>query len=102
MTMIVVLFNLKSESKQAEYEQWARTTDIPTAGGLPSVDNFEVLRSVGILGSDAKPPYKYIELLKVNDMEKLTQDIATETMQRVAEEFRGFADNPLFILTENL
>lgn len=102
MTKIVVLFNLKSDADIADYENWAKTTDIPTAGGLPSVDQFDVLKSQGLLMSEDKPPYEYIEILTINDMEKFGADVSTETMQKVAAQFQEFADNPLFIMTEQL
>jgi hypothetical protein len=102
MTTIVVLFNLKPNVNEAEYQQWAKTTDIPTAGGLNSVDTFEVLKTEGLLMSDAKPPYAYVELIKVNDMDGFGKDVGSSTMQKVAAEFQSFADNPMFILTSAL
>ncbi|MCC5866575.1 MAG: hypothetical protein JJU31_15745 [Wenzhouxiangella sp.] len=102
MTTIVVLFNLKPGTDVAAYEQWARARDLPTVNGLDSVDRFEVLRSAGLLMSDAAPPYAYVELIRVNDMEKFGADVSSETVQKVAAEFGEFADNPLFILTEAL
>jgi hypothetical protein len=102
MTTIVVLFNLKTDADEARYQAWAKETDIPTAGGLPSVDAFEVLKAEGLLMSDATPPYQYIEILKVNDMDQFGKDVSTETMQKVAGEFQQFADNPLFIMTSKL
>ena len=102
MTTIVVLFNLKSDVSLADYEAWAKTTDIPTAGNLPSVDVFEVLKAEGLLMSDEKPPYQYIEFLKINDMDQFGKDISTEVMQKVASEFQSFADNPQFILASQL
>jgi len=102
MTTIVVLFNLKSDADEAAYQAWAKKTDIPTAGGLPSVDKFEVLKAEGLLMSDALPPYQYIEILEINDMEQFGKDVSTETMQKVAAEFQSFADNPLFIMTSKV
>lgn len=102
MTTLVVLFNLKSDADAGRYEQWAKTTDLPTAGALPSVDSFKVLKAQSLLMSEQSPPYQYIELIEVGDMAQFGQDVATETMQRVAAEFQGFADNPLFILTEHI
>ncbi len=102
MTTIVVLFNLKPGTDVAAYEQWARDRDLPTVNGLDSVDRFEVLRSAGLLMSDAAPPYAYVELIRVNDMEKFGADVAGEAVQKAAAEFGEFADNPLFILTEAL
>ncbi|GAA5525472.1 hypothetical protein Maes01_02042 [Microbulbifer aestuariivivens] len=99
-TTIVVLFNLKPGVSPSDYEQWAKTTDLPTVRKLGSVDDFSVLRTTGLLGTDASAPYQYVELLVVNDMEKLGADVSSETMQRVAAEFQQFADNPQFMLTE--
>ena len=100
--LIVVLFNLKDDAAPDAYENWAKTTDIPTVNGLGSVSNFSVLRTTGLLGSDAAAPYQYVELLDVADMEKLGEDVASETMQRIAAEFQAFADNPQFMLTESI
>jgi hypothetical protein len=102
MTMLVVLFNLKPGVDAAVYEQWARTTDLPTVKALGSVSQFQVLRSQSVLGSDAKPPFQYIELLDVSSMPELFADIGSPTMQRVAAEFQSFADQPIFIVTESL
>lgn len=99
---VVVLFNLKTGADVRAYEQWARTTDLPMVRKLPSVDAFEVLRTTGLLGSDAKAPYQYVEILRINSLEQLGKDIATQTMQRVVQEFGQFADQPQFLLTEPL
>ena len=102
MTMIVVLFNLKSGVNASEYEEWARTTDLPNVNRLPSVTQFSVLRTTGLLGSDAPAPFQYVELLEVNDMVQLGEDVSSETMQKVAAEFQQFADNPQFMLTQDI
>ncbi|NMP32023.1 REDY-like protein HapK [Thalassotalea sp. M1531] len=102
MTTVVVLFNLKAGADQAAYQNWAKETDIPTAGGLPSVDVFEVLKIEGLLMSEEKPPYQYIEILKINDMEQFGKDVSSDIMQKVASEFQAFADNPLFVMTSKL
>lgn len=102
MTTIVVLFNLKDNVDIADYEQWAQTTDLPTASALPSVDTFELLKTQGLIMSEEKSPYQYIEILNINDMDQFGKDVSTEVMQKVASQFQSFADNPLFILTEKL
>ena len=102
MKRIVVLFNLKDADSRADYESWAKSTDLPVVNGLRSVDAFSVHRTTGMLGSDAVPPYQYVEIIDVNDMELFGTEVATDTMQKVAGEFQGFADSPLFILTDAL
>ena len=101
MTKIVVLFNLKPGISVADYEAFARDTDLPIVNKLPSVNKFEVLKAEGLLGGGAAP-YQYIEIIDVNNMELLGTDVSTDTMQKVAAKFRTMADNPLFIVTRNL
>jgi hypothetical protein len=101
MTTLVVLFNLKDKSQEAAYEAWAKSTDLPTAGGLPSVDQFELLKAGGLLTGGASP-YQYVEILRINNMEQLGKDVGTEVMQKVAAQFQAFADNPMFILTSRV
>jgi hypothetical protein len=101
MPKVVVLFNLKPGTSVADYEKFARETDLPIVNKLPSVDRFEVLKSQGLLGGGSAP-FQYIEIIDVNSMEKLGADVGTETMQKVAATFRSMADNPLFIVTESL
>ena len=100
MTRIVVLFNLKPGVDVEEYERWARSTDLPTVNGLESVDAFTVHRVSGLLGKDDKPPYEYVEVIDVNDMQRFGDNVSTETMRKVAGEFQGFADAPVFMLTD--
>lgn len=101
-TRIVALFNLKPGVSAADYEAWAKSTDIPTVNGLGSVDKFEVFKSAGLLGTDDKPPYAYIEIIDVNDMGAFGGDVGTETMQTIAGEFQAMADDLVFILTDKL
>lgn len=99
---IVVLFNLRDGVDEAAYQAWAKATDIPVVNGLASIGAFSVHRVTGMLGSDARPPYQYIEVIDVADMDQFGQDVATETMKRVSAEFQTFADNPIFLTTQDL
>ena len=101
VTTVIVLFNLKDAGSRAAYEEWARTVDLPTAGALPSVDKFEVLKASGLL-TGGPSPYEYVEILRINSLDQLGRDVGTPTMQQVSAQFRAFAREPLFILTESL
>jgi hypothetical protein len=100
MAALVVLFDLKDDAAVDEYEEWARTTDVPTVKGLDSVDDFRVFRADGLLMSDAPSPYEYVEIIEVNDMEQFGAEMESEIVQEVAAQFQEFADDPTFILTE--
>jgi hypothetical protein len=101
LTTLIVLFNLKDSAARLDYERWAREVDLPTAGSLPSVDRFEVLRATGLL-TGGPSPYAYVEILKINDMAQLGADIGTPAMQAISAQFQAFADAPMFIITESL
>ena len=101
MPALVVLFNLKDKSAVKAYEKWAQNTDVPTVKKLKSVDDFKVYRLNAVMGAEGTPPpYEYCEILDINDMDQLGPDISTPAMQKVAAEFQEFADNPLFIVSE--
>lgn len=99
---IIVLFNLLPDVDPGSYEKWTRSTDIPGVRALGSIKDFQVYRTTGLLGSTDKPPYAYMEVIDVADMAAFGEDAASDAIQKVAAEFRTFADNPLFITTEAL
>ena len=100
MQTLIVLFNLKPGADVAEYEAWARSTDLPVVRGLSSVQSFTLYRTLGLFGSGEKAPYEYVEVIEIRDPKGFGPDVSTPTMQRVAAEFRQFADNPVFMLSE--
>ncbi|WP_228242455.1 REDY-like protein HapK [Porphyrobacter sp. GA68] len=100
---IIVLFNLKNGVSVAEYEEWARTRDIPGVRALASVSEFTVHRATGMFGDEAAaPPFQYFEVIDVADMEGFVADISTPQFQEAAAPFQRYADNPQFVLTEDL
>lgn len=98
---LIALFNLKPGVSIADYEAWAKATDLPIVNALPSVDAFTVFRTTGQLGSDSPAPYQYIEIIDVADMDQFGQDVSTEAMQKVAAAFQGMAD-VTFLTTEQI
>jgi hypothetical protein len=102
MSYLVVLFNLRAGASADAYEAWARSTDIPTVRGLKSNAGFDVFKTLSVRGSDKAPPYQYVELISIADMDQFGADVATDTMKKVAGEFREFADAPMFIVAEKL
>ncbi len=99
-TTLLVLFNLKEGVTEADYERFARQLDVPTVGALASVDSFRVYRTSGLLGSEAAPPYRYVETIDVSDLDGLFADLGSDTMQKIAAQFQAFADNPIFMLSD--
>ena len=102
MTTIIVLFNLKKNVTQVDYENWAQSTDLPIVRDLNSVENYQIFKSSGLLGSDGPSPIDYIEMITINDRDQFNNDISSEIMTKVATQFQAFADDPKFIVTSAL
>lgn len=100
MPRFFVLFNLQDATDPGEYERWAEETDAATVRSLPSIDSFEVFRINGALEGD--PPYQYVEVIEVNDMDQFQEDVGTDRMQDVAAQFQQHADAPVFIFGERV
>ena len=98
MQTVIVLFNLKPGASREDYERWAREQDLPTVNALGSVERFEVLKSAGLLIGEGKPPYEYIEVIRIHDMAAFGQDVESPAVQQGAARFQEFADAPVFIL----
>jgi hypothetical protein len=101
MTRIVVLLNLKPGKNAADYERWALATDLPTVNALKSVDSFTLFQAVGVLGSDDAPPYDYIEVIDIADMDLFGEEVSTEAMGRIAAEFNEWS-TPTFVVTRQV
>ena len=97
---IIVLFNLKHGTDPAAYEAWARAREMPGVRALPSIDDFQVYRTTGLLGSDGTPAYAYAQIIDVADMDGFASDSAKQTRADVAREFGDWADAPVFMLTD--
>jgi len=98
---LIALFNLKPGIAVADYEAWARATDLPTVNALGSVSSFRVFKTTGVLGSEAAAPYSYIETIDIDDMDGFWKDVGSAAMQEIAAAFSGMAD-VTFVTTEEL
>jgi hypothetical protein len=99
---IIVLFNLKPGVSVEDYERWARESDIPGVRALKSVADYRIHRATGVLGSDEKPRYAYIEVIDIDDMALFGEEASGPDVQRLAADMRNYAEDPHFILTEDL
>jgi REDY-like protein HapK len=103
MKTLVVLFNLKPGVSEADYEEFAKSLDIPTVKKLRSVSDFRVLKSAGLFGAEGTPPYQYFEIIDFSGIDELLADMGAEPlMAEIPGKFQALADNPIFILTDSI
>lgn len=99
---IIVYFKLKAGASITDYENWAKTRDIPGVNALGSINGFTIHKATGVFGSDEKPEYDYFEIIDITTIDKFVTDISTAEFQAAAAPFQEYADNPKFVLTEDL
>jgi hypothetical protein len=97
---MIVLVNLKEGASPEEYERWIRETYSPAVKSLKSIGDWRGYRTVGMLESNFPPPYRYIVVVEVENLEQLGKDVASEEMQRLLTELGQFAEPPTQIMTE--
>lgn len=99
---MIVLFNLKDGQTEEEFVQWMQINDIPVASNLPSVIEYNLVKTVAMLGADGEPPYKYMEVIRVSDFDQLGKDAEGEAIQRVAAQFQEKLADAVWLLTEQI
>ncbi len=92
MATMIVLVNLKEGVNPEDYERWVLESYAPAVRELPSVGDWRDYRVMGLLGSDAAPPYRYVVTLDVGDLDQLGRDMAGAEMQRVLPALHRFAE----------
>lgn len=102
MPTLIVPLSLKPGADANAYERFAREVDKPTVEGFPSVDSWHVYRAAQVLGSDARPPFDYLEVVEINDPEQLGRDVQSPDAQRMSEQLSQFAEPPTFVLSEQV
>jgi len=95
---LIALFNLKPGISAETYEDWARSVDLPTVRGLKSIDGFGVYRTLAVMGSDAAPPYQYIEIIDINSEDQFQADVSSAAMGEIAAQFQQMADVTFLVM----
>lgn len=99
MTRLVVLFNLNDDQNPAEYERWARDEDTPAMLALPSIKDKRIYRTKGQWGSDEPAPYEYAEVLEIDDLDRMTAEIAAAPgAPALVEHFRTITRDLAFMV----
>ena len=99
---LIVFFNLKPTTSEAEYLNWAKTVDLPTVNQLNSVSSFEVFKAETLFGQNQASPWQYFEVINIESESAFTEDIQTDVMQAVVEQFQQFTQDAQFVATTNI
>ena len=99
---LIVLFNLKPGIAVEDYEKWAREVDLPGVRAIASVTEYRVRRVTGLFGSDEAAPYQYVEQIELSSMDGFLADIGDPAVQAIVAQFGDMADDPKFMITQDL
>lgn len=102
MPVVFFLNKLREDANAADYEQWIREVDYPTARALPPIESYVVARIGATL--DGQPsPYHYIERVEITDLAEYQQALAnTEGMEAFAEQWNSFVGESIAVHGEEI
>lgn len=75
---VFFLNKLRDGVSPADYERWVREFEYPFARGIPSIKSYLVTRLDESLEGDEKPPYDFVEVVEVIDLEAYKADLSTD------------------------
>lgn len=78
MPVVFFLNKLRPGVDHAEYEEWVRAVDYPTARALKTINSYVVAKTASTL--DGQPsPYDYIERVEVTSIDDYRNELANAT-----------------------
>ena len=89
---MIVLVNLQDGVAPEEYERWLAERYVPAILELPSVDEWRGYRVGGLAGTGREPPYRYVVVVEINDMEQLGKDMEGEQVQALLGDLGRYAE----------
>lgn len=80
------------------YENWVRTVDYPLARGLQTIKRYEVTRIEGMYVGDGPPPYHYLEVIDITELEPYRKELTTgPKMEAFFKEWGSFVGESVAI-----
>ena len=78
MPVVFFLNKLRPGVDPAEYEEWVRSVDYPTARALKTINSYVVAKTATTLEGQPSP-YDYIERVEVTDIDDYRNELANAT-----------------------
>jgi hypothetical protein len=66
---VFFLNTLRPDVDPADYEAWVRRVDYPVARKQESIQSYVVTRLEGTLSGEGEPPYQYLEVIEITDLD---------------------------------
>jgi hypothetical protein len=89
---------LKDGVDPAEYEAWVRRVDYPVARKQESIESYVVTRLEGMLNEDGAPPYHYLEVIEVTDLDAYRAGMeGNPEFERLLEEWATYVGESVMV-----
>lgn len=93
--MLITGLRLKEGVSAEQYEKYALEVDKPTCENeLPSFESWNVHRVNSLYGSDVKPPYDYIEIVRIADLKQFDVDLQSEVVAELGAQAERLVQAP--------
>jgi hypothetical protein len=97
---VFFLNRLREGVDRGDYEDWIRRADYPVARRQPSIESYVVTRLDGTLGNEAEPPYQYLEVLEVTDINDYRTGLDSEDMKNLLAEWQTYVAESVAVFGE--
>jgi REDY-like protein HapK len=92
-TSVFWFSKLKAGVDPAAYERWVQHTDYRLAQAIECVVHYRVHKLVGVVEGQGAPPYDYIEVLQVSDLESYRSAMQHDpALQQIIAEIGQFVE----------
>jgi hypothetical protein len=93
MTSVFWFSRLKPGADAQAYERWVLETDYRLAQRVPCIEHYRVHRLIGAMGDEGRPPYDYIEILEVSDLDDYRDALGRDpALQQIVSEIAQFIE----------
>ena len=103
MAHILILYKLKSGVKREDFHHWLKNSNAPALRAIKRLKDFTVYRVEKRVMDAGEPSVDYVEMFDIPDMAGfVSEDLPDPAVRKNMEEFRGFAQDPEYLLATPL
>lgn len=98
--VLITGLRLKAGVDPVDYERFALEVDKPTCEAeLPSFESWNVHRVLRLQGSEAEPPYDYVEVVHLSDLDQFERDLQSPVVAELGRRSEPLLEEPDLIVT---
>ena len=96
------LNKLRDGVEPRDYERFVREVDYPFASRIPTIRSYVVTRLDGLLEGEDRPPYDYLEVVEITDVEayRANLDPSQPEIAEFFEQWSSFVGDSVMVYGE--